>query len=181
MISSQCWSWMCFASVWGLWSLGKCSAQNRGVVKLKDWSKKFWLAQFTSSSNLILIAFNIYSIWFWFIIGSLPSVHPFWCNVIVHVAVEPWYQSGGLITYLSYLVQQCMWSLQLCMTRLLVHAGGADHAQTNLVHAPPASSPQWTGTSCSWFRAYDIGSPAFSYDSVKLWHKGNLKWVFLQY
>ena len=36
-------------------------------------------------------------------------------------------------------------------------------------------------TICSWFRAYDIGSPAFSYDSVKLWHKGNLKWVFLQY
>ena len=130
-------------------------------------------------------------------------------------------QSGGLITYLSYLVQQCMWSLQLCMTRLLVHVvlitfkpivwfmhhpllphemvllqaaveaiwckytfylfpfwcdgSGACH-----VHVPSACSR--TGTSCSWFRAYAIGSPAFSYnDSVTLWHKGNLKWVFLQY
>ena len=137
-------------------------------------------------------------------------------------------QSGGLITYLSYLVQQCMWSLQLCMTCLLVLAGGADDLRSEItfkpiwfmhhllllphemvllqaaveaiwckytfylfpfwcdgsgachVHVPSACSR--TGTSCSWFRAYDIGHlPSATYDSVTLWHKVNLKWVFLQY
>ena len=153
MISSQSWSWMCFASVWGLWSLGKCSAQNRGVVKLKDWSKKFWLAQFTSSSNLILIAFNIYSIWFWFIIGSLPSVHPFWCNVIVHVAVEPVWWTYYLLVLSGTVVHVVI----AIVHDSLACARGADHVQTNLVHAPPAS-PSWNGApaSCSWSNLVQI-------------------------